>query len=216
MNISNISQLTEKHQTKLKKNLSANLWYHATTFDNLESLLEGVNVNYNANNPLDFGPGFYLSNSLEASKEYVDRSRAYDVSDSLFLDKSDMSEPVVITYKTPDLWQLFQQNQNVIFEVFPSFTDEFAKFVLKCRLSPSKRVHDYKLIFGVQTDSNPLNVVESFIDNLISEDEAITELKKSTSGKQLYIGDQSICNQLVICDILKRDNETKEWHHVRK
>ena len=214
MNISNLDELKKKHQNQLKKSLSNDLWYHATTLDKLKSLLEGVDVNYNAGNPLDFGPGFYLSNSLEASKEYVDRMRSYDVSDSLFLNNSsDMSEPVVVTYKIPDLWQLFQKD--MLFEVFPLFTNEFAKFVLKCRLDPSKRAHNYKLIFGAQTDSNPLNVVESFKNKCISEDEAINELKKSTSGKQLYIGDQSICDQLVICDIIKRDKETKEWQHVK-
>lgn len=213
MNISNINQLKEKHQNQLKKNLSEKLWYHATTLDKLKSLLEGVDVNYNAGNPLDFGPGFYLSNSLEASKEYVDRMRSYDVSDSLFLNNSsDMSEPVVVTYKIPDLWQLFQKD--MLFEVFPLFTNEFAEFVFKCRLSPSKRVHDCKLIFGGQTDSNPLKVMQLFNSKCVSKDEAICLLRKSTSGKQLYIGDQSICNHLILCDIIKRDEETKEWHHV--
>ena len=52
------------------------------------------------------------------------------------------------------------------------------------------------------SDSLPTQIIIDYKNNDISKSEAINRLKKGTSLKQLYIGNQNICNTLLITNII--------------
>ncbi len=76
--IDEFNNLSKKYQNRIKKALQATEWYHATTQSQLTSLQKGIDVNYNLNNALDFGAGFYLTSDLEKAKEYIGNNRKYE------------------------------------------------------------------------------------------------------------------------------------------
>ena len=64
--------------SKIKKYLSVDTWYHATTLDNWNSITKkGVLIDYNkrSSHDLDFGYGFYLTNAQDKAENYISRQR---------------------------------------------------------------------------------------------------------------------------------------------
>lgn len=61
---------------KTRNYLKNNKWYHATTLDCWENICElGIIAEYNkeTSKDLDFGYGFYLTNTQEKAEEYINR-----------------------------------------------------------------------------------------------------------------------------------------------
>lgn len=199
--------LVEKIDVKNKflKALDQTNWYHATTMQQLDSLKNGINVIYNKGNTLDFGMGFYLTPDFEKAKNYIIRNRVYDHLDSTFLNKNLDDKPIVVEYEINDLLNIFYKNKDYKCNLFPKYDERFAKFIFDNRLKPEIKIHTLDFIYGVQSDSNPEEILEQYNNKSISKENAIQELKKSTSDKQLYIGNQSFCNKLKIKDIIKLD-----------
>lgn len=194
--------------SKTKKRLSNQIWYHGTLMRYAESIIKnGIDVNYNAKNPLDFGPGFYLSDSPKEARKYVDGMLNTSIPDSIFYENTDPKKdaPCVIMVQTPNLVELCQSD-NVNFGLFLKYDDDFANFVFNSRLHSATRQHQFDLIYGVETDSNPADLMTKYQRHLLTKDEVIEGFKKSTSAKQLYNGSELILPQLTIS--LYEDQQT--------
>lgn len=55
------------------------------------------------------------------------------------------------------------------------------------------------------SDNNPLEIIEKYKKESITYNYAIEQLKKTNSMRQLYIGNQNICNMLKIQNIIKEE-----------
>ena len=72
------------------------------------------------------------------------------------------------------------------------------KFVLKnwTENVNNENPHGYDIIWGVMSDSVPDKIASDYETGRISYSEAVKMFMKSTSMKQLYIGNNSICESL--------------------
>ncbi len=63
-----------KIPTKVQNYLNRDYWYHGTSEESVQNIIEqGVLANYNIGSSLDFGPGFYLTNTLQKAENYISR-----------------------------------------------------------------------------------------------------------------------------------------------
>lgn len=99
--------------------------------------------------------------------------------------------------------ELFLKENNYKFRNFSKHNDEFAKFSFNNRLYNvyNEQPHGYDIIWGVMSDSLPVNILLDYKNKIISYEDAISKLQKSNSMKQLYIGCQEICDKLTIAKI---------------
>lgn len=83
--------------------------------------------------------------------------------------------------------------------------EKFAKFVFENRLKNvyNENPHGYDIIWGVMSDSIPPEIIMSYLNNEITYENAIKALQKPQSMKQLYIGNQAICNMLHISNLVE-------------
>ncbi|WP_025783035.1 DUF3990 domain-containing protein [Sporosarcina sp. D27] len=187
---------------KYKKILRNNCWYHGTTLDSLNNLkLKGPLVNHNIGKELDFGHGFYLAPDLEMAKRYTETMIGYmKEMGNQFPFTEDELTPIVIEYELIDpIAESFFIAPDVKTTCFPSYSEDFALFILENRLNPQKKMHDYDLIYGVMSDSNPNILVPQFKGKLITKEQFVDEItKKTTSTRQLSVHNQVICDKLVM------------------
>ena len=74
LDIQTISQQTGISIRELNR-LNQDLWYHGTTIESAENIAaNGVIANYNIGDQLDFGPGFYLTDTYERAVSFISRS----------------------------------------------------------------------------------------------------------------------------------------------
>lgn len=192
------SLLKEKHRKKLKQRT----WYHGTTLSSLESLEStGPLVKYNKGNELDFGPGFYLAPDLNMAKRYITTMIGYkeELQDSFHFSEEELT-PIVIEYDFSDrVPEEYFLDSAHIATCFPNYSEELAKFILQNRLSPNEINHNYDLIFGVMSDSNPNILVPLVRGGNITEADFIKRIVGSPSStRQLSVHNQSICDNLVM------------------
>ena len=92
---------------------------------------------------------------------------------------------------------------------FPKHNEEFAKFVFENRLNNvyNEKPHGYDIIWGVMSDSIPPEVLLAYQNNEITYAEAICKLQKPQSMKQLFIGNQEICNMLKVSNLFQFDKK---------
>lgn len=201
----NFTQLKEKYKEKLRQNI----WYHATTEDCLESLEKGILVNFNKGKELDFGQGFYLTPDLDMAIRYIESMIKYkkEVAKQFSFSEAELT-PVIVEYEFQDCVPAdYFENNAYKTTCFPSFSSDFAEFILKNRIESSKQVHDYQLIYGVMSDSNPLVLVPQVKNKFITKDEFIREITSRTmSTRQLSIHSQEICDKLV----------KKDTHYIKE
>lgn len=188
-------------RNKQIKPLKQNLWYHATTMQHLQSLKNGIQVNYNKDNALDFGAGFYLTPNKEQAENYIQRNMSFEQPDSIFLQSGDYDTPIIVEYHIDGLYDIFMENNKYQCNLFPKYDERFATFIFYNRLNGEKQ-HDWDFIYGVQSDSNPEDVIEQYKSGGVDKEEALLELQKSTSSKQLYIGNQEFCDKLGIESVI--------------
>lgn len=192
---------------KIQTTLSSHKWYHATTKSNYENLIKsGVIADYNRGNELDFGFGFYLTNTSEMAEKYISRLFA-----SLPEDEPEIL--VIMEYDFCPLdWFLMDDYKS---KVFTKFDDEFAEFVFKNRLESAtqKQQHEYDVIYGVMSDSVPTKLLLDFKAGETSKESVLDGLKKSTSMKQISIHNQSLCDTLKLTrayEFYPKTDERKE------
>jgi hypothetical protein len=67
--------------------------------------------------------------------------------------------------------------------------------------------HGYDIIWGVMSDSVPPEIIIAYMNKEITYEKAIELLKKPQSMRQLYIGNQEICNKLRITNVIIFDQK---------
>ena len=88
---------------------------------------------------------------------------------------------------------------------FPKHNEVFAKFAFDNRLNnvDNEKPHGIDVIWGVMSDNFPNQIVYQYMDGEISYEEAISKLQKPNSMKQLYIGNQEICDMLEVVNVFE-------------
>lgn len=188
--------------------LNRDLWYHGTTIANAENISKnGVIADYNLGSELDFGPGFYLTDTYERAASYISRSPIITLDGNIQLREN----WAVITFQFNPFTLLFSDNTKYKYFNFSKHNDEFAEFVFRNRMynTYKEKPHPYDIIWGVMSDNNPFELIQKYRMGTLNYKCVIDELKKSNSMRQLFIGVQSICNMLKLQEITK---EEKTWH----
>lgn len=186
--------------------LNQDMWYHGTTMDAYDSICEqGVLSSYNIGTQLDFGAGFYLTDSIEAASRYMKRLPELDASGVL----TERTEWCVIEFEFNPFHLLFETENQYKYCNFPKHDENFAKFVFENRLNNvyNERPHGYDLIWGVMSDSIPPEIIMAYLNQEITYENAIHFLQKPQSMKQLFIGNQDICNMLKISRLIRFDKK---------
>lgn len=181
--------------------LNKDKWYHGTTLTDCESIKQqGVISSYNIGTELDFGPGFYLTDSIDNASRYMERLP------EVLLDGTIKKREswCVIEFEFNPFKILFECDNGYKYKCFGNYDEEFAEFIFENRLNNvyNESPHNLDIIWGVMSDSLPAKIVIDYKNNNISKSNAINMLMKGTSMKQLYIGNQDICNQLAITNII--------------
>ena len=177
-------KLAQKHQNQLK----STKWYHATWKKHFANLKSGIKADLNCGRELDFGYGFYLTTTQEHAESYI--SRLWNLS----RDQEDL--PIITEYEfCPADWL---ESGNYHAAIFPKFDDEFSEFVFKNRLEckKKKQQHNFDIIYGVMSDSNPTSLLLQYRAQDIEKEVVLEGLKKSTSMKQLSVHNQELCNTM--------------------
>lgn len=199
-----IEQLSKQYGIPKKQlnRLNRDKWYHGTTLDAYKNICEqGVVCSYNLGTQLDFGTGFYLTDSVESASNYMSRLPEL-TEDGRFTKRTQWC---VIEFDFNPFRVLFETQNAYKFRNFAKHNEEFAKFVFENRLNNvyNENPHGYDLVWGVMSDSIPPEVLLSYQNKEITYDEAILKLQKPHSMKQLYLGNQELCNMLEISDLIE-------------
>lgn len=173
--------------TKEEKFFNGQEWYHGTTLSGWKSICElGIQAKYNIGISLDFGNGFYLSNSLTNTEKYVQNIIKYSAG------AGDDGIPVIIKFSFKPMDWL---ENDLAYRYFAKYDDEFAEFVFENRLNClEEKRHPYDITAGVMTDAKPTFLMQQYQMQRISKEEVIQELKRSTSAKQLCLHRQEQCD----------------------
>lgn len=180
--------------------LNNNKWYHGTTLEGSQSIQSGtVFANYNIGTELDFGAGFYLTDTYERAETYISRVPMTD-EDGYTRPRTEWA---VIEFELNPFELLFRQENSYTYKNFPKHNEEFAKFSFENRLNNvyNEKPHGYDIIWGVMSDSFPIQILLDYKNGTITYEDAIMQMQKPNSMKQLYIGNQAICDMLKITDI---------------
>lgn len=185
--------------------LNRNKWYHGTTIEGANNIQKvGVIANYNIGSELDFGTGFYLTDTYERAENYISKVPVTDEDGNMV----NRTEWAIIEFEINPFEILFLSNEEYTYRNFSKHDEQFAKFSFDNRLNNvyNENPHGYDIIWGVMSDSLPIKLLIDYKNGIISYEEVILQLQKPNSMKQLYIGKQEICDRLVITNIEKGGN----------
>ncbi|WP_286908968.1 DUF3990 domain-containing protein [Clostridium sp. UBA1652] len=191
---------------KFLKYLNKDRWYHATTLAGWKNICsQGILVDYNKGNELDFGYAFYVTPDKKQAEYFITKLLQYQaIEPNLGLPTKDIEDtriPVVIEFEfSPIEWF---NDKKYKFRILDKYDDEFAKFVYHNR---TKNVdgtshHNFDFIFGVMSDSNPIILLQKLKNGEITEENVLEGLKKTTSSKQLSIHNQKICDIIKVINV---------------
>ena len=200
--------LTTGIAVKQLNKLDQDKWYHGTNIDSYHNICgQGVLCSYNIGTQLDFGAGFYLTDSIDAASRYMRRLPELDESGKF----TKRTKWCVIEFEFNPFKLLVETDNKYKYCNFPKHDEKFAKFVFENRLNNvyNEKPHGYDIIWGVMSDSVPPEIIMAYLNKEISYQQAIESLQKSQSMKQLYIGNQEICDMLRISNLIMF-NETEE------
>ncbi len=207
-NKNEIQEVSKKTGISVKElnRLNQDFWYHGTTIEDAENIREnGVIANYNLGLELDFGPGFYLTDTYQRAINYISRVPSTMYSGGI----QEREDWAIIEFAFNPYELLFSKENIYSYRNFPKHNKAFAEFVFRNRMNNREKEnpHKFDLIWGVMSDSNPEQVVWDYKNQKISYEKVIQLLQKSNSMKQLFISNQEICDMLVINNIfMKEDN----------
>lgn len=197
-----IERVSSETGISIKKlnRLNRKKWYHGTTIEGANNIQKaGVIANYNLGSELDFGTGFYLADTYERAENYISRVPVTDEDGNMVK----RTEWVIIEFEINPFEILFLNKGKYTFKNFSKHDVQFAKFSFDNRLNNiyNEKPHGYDIIWGVMSDSLPIKLLIDYKNGIISYDEVISQLQKPNSMKQLYIGNQEICDKLIITNI---------------
>lgn len=166
-------------------------WYHGTFKDSYENIkANGINVRFNQERQLDFGPGFYLTSRQKQAEKFILGKK------DLVFNKN--KTPCVIVYEI-DMEKLLSNFKSAY---FLDFDKDFADFVAENRRAPGLR-HEHDFVFGKVADGRELlPATDLYRQNKISD---ATYLKKIINIKFADDDQLSIHNNQ-ISDIMKEIN----------
>lgn len=175
--------------------LNQNSWYHATTVEDAYNILEnGVDAFYNVGKGSDYGPGFYMTASLDTAESYISKLPILDANGKILMKRESWA---ILRFEFNPFILAFQSDGRYSYKNFPKFNDEFGAFALQNWLHTHENLSgNYDIIWGVMSDSLPDKIATDYEEGLISYDEAIKAFQKSTSMKQLCVKNQLICSGL--------------------
>lgn len=195
--------------------LNQDLWYHGTAVENVKSIQElGVEASHNLGNTLDFGAGFYLTDTKERADSYMSRVPVFSP-DYKPMTRTEWAviefqfNPYCLLFGNPDKTDEREitvlNGLDYTYRNFAKHDDAFAEFVFYNRLNNvhNENPHGIEIIWGVMSDSLPDEVIYDFSNGNLTYTEAIEKLRKPNSMKQLYIGSQRICNMLRISKVFQ-------------
>lgn len=186
--------------------LNQNKWYHGTTIEGAKNIEKvGVIANYNYGSELDFGMGFYLTDTYERASSYISKLPITDADGKI----RERTEWAVMEFEINPFEILFMGDNDYKYINFNKHNEEFAKFSFDNRLNNvyNEKPHGYDIIWGVMSDSLPIKLLLDYKNGVISYEDAISQLQKPNSMKQLYIGKQEICDRLTVTDISIKKEE---------
>ncbi len=189
---------------KSLKYLKNSKWFHGTTLDGWNGICEkGILSDFNIDNELDFGYGFYLTHDEDQAKKFittllrVTRDSTLSEISSLYPLKENKENKenriaVVIEFEFSPYEWISDYN----YKLLNKYDDEFAEFVFLNRIENvgGSKQHSHDFIFGVMSDSNPIIDIARYRNDEIGKEQVIESFKKSTSAKQLSIHNQSLCD----------------------
>jgi len=221
----NLKDERNSRQEKYVKKYVKTRWFHGTTLAGLESILKsGVLVNYNLENELDFGPGFYLTHCAKQATSFTESSIKYKKESDDVIKKVSLPEEVTLNTVSEDddseyvpVLLEFEfdaraviSDQSLSTKFLCEFDDEFANFVIENRLNNVLLAspHGYDMIIGVQSDSKPTILIDQYHGGEIDMQTLIDGLKVKNGRRQISIHNQEVCNRLVFVRALNL--QTKE------
>ena len=195
--------------------LNRDLWYHGTSLEDAENIRKlGVIVDYNYGNSLDFGAGFYLTDTKKRADSYMSRVPVIEP-DGKTRTRTEWAviefnfNPFILLFGNPlktDEKELTVLNGlNYKYMNFAKHDKKFAEFVFENRLN--NKPHGIDIIWGVMSDSIPDQVMIDYSNGELTYDLAIEKLIKPNSMKQLYVGSQVICKMLKWSNLFKGSQE---------
>lgn len=180
-------------KNKTLNKLKNDKWYHTTGLNEWKSIHNlGVQADYNKLNSidLDFGYGFYMSDTQERAEIYGNK-----LVDAHLRLPNDI---VILEFNfTP---YIYFSGQDYISKIFESYDDEFADFVFENRTKNDDGAaqHEYDIIYGVMSDSLPTKLISEYQIGRVTKGDVLVSLKKATSMKQLSLHNQCICDILCL------------------
>ena len=203
MTVEEVNKLTGIPIKELNR-LNRDLWYHGTSLDGAENIRdEGVDAFYNVGNMLDFGAGFYLTDTRERAENYISRVPVITADGKVEKRK----EWSVVEFNLNPFELLFAEGIPSRYKYlnFPKHNEVFARFAFDNRLNnvDNEKPHGIDIIWGVMSDNFPDQIVYQYKDGELSYEEAIGKLQKPNSMKQLYIGNQEICDMLEVTNVFE-------------
>jgi len=160
------------------------MWFHGTVSGNWESFCKnGVLVDFNkdTSDSLDFGFGFYLAPTKERAESYIRGM----MENALFYSPTDHPMILGFEFRPIDIFEDTSYNSKIL----SKDDDEFAIFVFenRCENIDGSKQHGYDVIYGVMSDSVPTKAIMEYKMGIITKEELLESLKKSTSMKQLSL-----------------------------
>lgn len=180
-------------KNKTLNKLKNDKWYHTTGLNEWKSIHNlGVQADYNKLNSidLDFGYGFYMSDTQERAEIYGNK-----LVDAHLRLPNDI---VILEFNfTP---YIYFSGQDYTSKIFESYDDEFADFVFENRTKNDDGAaqHEYDIIYGVMSDSLPTKLISEYQIGRVTKGDVLVSLKKATSMKQLSLHNQCICDILCL------------------
>ena len=204
-----IAELSKKTGISVKElnRLNRDRWYHGTSFEDACNIAkEGVIASYNLGAELDFGMDFYLTDTYQRAQDYVSRIPIINLDGTM----TKRTGWAVVEFEFNPFHLLFIEENTYRYRCFSKHDNEFAQFIFENRVHNvyNQKPHGYDLIWGVMSDSFPDQVVLDYRNCVVSYERALELLKKPNSMRQLYIGNQKICDLLRMTDILKKEDNS--------
>lgn len=128
---------------------------------------------------LDFGQGFYLYNSKTDADSWAKTAANR---------KGDNSKPIINVYN----FDYFRtKNIGYRFNEFETYNIEWLKFVVDCRKGKDV-FSEYDIVIAGCIDDEIINIVEDYEKGIITEEEALGQLRYKDVNHQICILNQEI------------------------
>ncbi|WP_158570764.1 DUF3990 domain-containing protein [Exiguobacterium sp. AM39-5BH] len=174
------------------------MWYHATTMVGYSNIIEqGVKFDVSWGSELDFGPGFYLAPDQKMAEDFILRQISFNRQNGLeSIFPPEFFEAVVMEFE----FHPFPYFERGELKVLDLNNEEFATFITDNRIRAKEGlIHDFPLIYGIMSDSNPAALVSMFRDGELDKHQVITGIMERTIGtRQLSIHVQELCDTLIL------------------